>query len=162
MENLEYVAKGICRYKEENRLNFEYLQFKVNSQPPPYTDNEGNLVECSYWRENMTLVQLLKQIKFDLILIDGKHTNDGLYNDLMSFFGCGKKGCLFVCDDFQHRDCMRSFYRFTREHRSKIADFCIWRYLHSNAEYGGTLRRDQGLLVPPDTARLNQVVPWGG
>jgi hypothetical protein len=147
MGNLKYVREGISRYKEEYGLNFEYLQFEVNTQPPPYTDNEGNPVECPHWREDSALMRLLNQTKFDLILIDGKHTGNGLYNDLSSFFDYCNPGCLIVCDDLQHRDTITSMTKFVRTQRSKIADYCIWRYLHANAEYGGTLRRDQSLLL---------------
>lgn len=146
MDSLKYVWEGISRYKEEHGLNFEYLQFEVNTQPPPYTDNEGNPVECPHWRADGALVLLLDQTWFDLILIDGKHTGDELYNDLISFFDYANPGCLIVCDDLQHRDPIAALTKFVRTHRSKIADYCIWRYLHCNAEYGGTLRRDQGLL----------------
>jgi hypothetical protein len=147
MDNLLYAQEGISRYRKEQGLNFEYLQFQVNTQPPPYTDNEGSPVQCSHWRDDAALVQLLDQTKFDLILIDGKHTGDGLYNDLISFFGYGNPGCLIVCDDLQHKDTIAALTKFVHTHRSRIADYCIWRYLHANAEYGGTLRRDQGLLL---------------
>jgi hypothetical protein len=36
--------------------------------------------------------------------------------------------------------------RFLRE-QENIADYGVWRYLRSNAEYAGTLRRDQGLII---------------
>jgi len=147
MDNLKYVWEGISRYREEDGLNFEYLQFQVNTQPQPDTDNEGNPAECSHWREDSALMRLLHQTGFDFIFIDGKHTGDGLYNDLISFFDYGNPGCLLVCDDLQHTDTIASMTRFVRSHRSEIAHYCIWRYLHCDAEYGGTLRRDQGLLL---------------
>lgn len=147
MDNLEYVRVGIDLYREGSGVNFEYLQFRVNTQPPPYTDNEGNPVECLRWQEDAALIQLLKRTKFDLILIDGKHTDDGLYNDLTSFFDSADSGCLIMCDDLQHRDCIRSFQRFIREHWLEIAESCVWRYLRADTTYGGTFRRDQGLLL---------------
>ena len=147
MNNLKYVWEGISRYRKEHGLNFEFSLFKVNTQPPPYTDNESNPVECPHWREDSALIHVLNQNMFDLILIDGKHTGDGLYNDLISFFNYGRPGCLIVCDDLQYRDTIVSLSKFVRIHRSKITDYCIWRYLHANAEYGGILRRDQGLLL---------------
>lgn len=146
-DNLIYVNEGIIRYREEYNLNFEYLQFKVNTQPPPYTDNDGNPVQCPYWRDDEKLIRLLSTVSFDMILIDGKHTEDGLYNDLSSFFDCGASNCLIVCDDIQHIDAGKSLCRFVSERKGDIADYCVWKYLHSNATYGGTRRRDQGLIL---------------
>jgi len=146
-DNLLYVNEGISRYREEHNLNFEYLQFEVNTQPPPYTDNDGNPVQCQYWRDDGKLIQLLSTVSFDMILIDGKHTEDGLYNDLSSFFDCGASNCLIVCDDIQHIDAAKSLRRFAGEREEDIADYCVWKYLHSNAEYAATLRRDQGFIL---------------
>ena len=147
IDNLPYVNEGISRYRGEYNLNFEYSQFEVNTQPPPYTDNDGNPVQCPYWRDDKELIRLLSGVSFDIILIDGKHTEDGLYNDLCSFFACGASNCLIVCDDIQHIDAAKSLCRFVRERKQDIADYCLWKHLHSNAEYAGTLRRDQGLIL---------------
>lgn len=146
VDSLPYVTEGISRYRQQNSLNFEYLQFSVNTQPPPYTDEDGNPVQCPHWRDNQELVGLLGKISFDMILIDGLHIGDGLYNDLRSFFGCGKSGSLIVCDDLQHEDVANSLSRFVRE-QGDIADYCIWRFLRADSEYGGSLRRDQGLIL---------------
>ena len=146
IDNLLYVKEGIIRYRRENGLNFEYLQFNVNTQPPPYTDDNGIPVECPYWGDNQELLALLEKESFDMILIDGKHVEDGLYNDLTSFYGHGAGGCLIICDDIQHKDAAESLYRYVRE-RDDVADYAVWRFLHSSAEYGGTLRRDQGLIL---------------
>lgn len=146
-DNLVYVNEGISRYREEYNLNFEYLQFKVNTQPPPYTDNDGNPIQCPYWRDDGKLLRLLSMVSFDMILIDGKHTEDGLYNDLSSFFDCAASNCLIVCDDIQHIDAAKSLCRFVSERKGDIADYCVWKYLHSNATYSGTRRRDQGLIL---------------
>lgn len=147
IDNLLYVNEGISRYREEYDFNFEYLQFALNTQPPPYTDNDGNPVQCSYWRDDRELIRLLGRVSFDMILIDGKHTEDGLYNDLCSFFEYGDNSCLIVCDDIQHIDAAKSLCRFIRKRKQDIADYCLWKYLRANAEYAGTLRRDQGLIL---------------
>lgn len=147
MDNLLYIKEGINQFKKENRLDFDYLQFEVNTQPPPCTDNEGNFVSCPYWRDNRYLVDLLQKTRFDIILIDGKHTDDALYNDLLSFFDYGAKDCLIICDDLQHKDVIRSFSRFIDNHKGDILDYSIWRYLTCDGKYGGTFRRDQGLIV---------------
>ena len=145
-DNLLFVKKGIELYKKENDLNFEYRQFAVNTQPPPYTDNEGNTVACPYWKEDNGLKSLLADASFDMILVDGKHTEDGLYNDLQSFFPYVKSGGLVICDDIQHPDAARSLHRFIPENKD-IADYYVWHFLRSDSEYDGTLRRDQGLIL---------------
>ncbi|MFQ5890952.1 MAG: class I SAM-dependent methyltransferase [Gemmatimonadota bacterium] len=146
-DNLAYVRDGIARYRAEQGLDFEYMQFRVNTQPPPLTDNEGSVVGCPYWREDPRLLDILRHTRFDLILIDGKHTGDGLYNDLVSFFDYGGSRCLVICDDLQDSDTLGSFARFLGERERDIADYCIWRYLSSTRKYGGARRRDQGLLL---------------
>ncbi len=145
-DNLLVVKKGIELYRKENNFSFEYPQFAVNTQPPPYTDNEGNSVACPYWKDNSELKSLLTKTSFDMVLIDGKHTEDGLYNDLNSFYKYVNSGGLVVCDDIQHADAARSLHRFISEGRD-ITGYHVWRFLHSNSEYGGTLRRDQGLIL---------------
>ncbi len=145
-DNLLFVRKGIDLYMKENNLDFEYLQFAVNTQPPPYSDNEGHPVACLYWKDDEKLKTLLTSTAFDFVLIDGKHTDNGLYNDLQSFFPYVKNGGLVICDDIQHRDAAASLHRFIAENKD-IADHYVWRFLHSDSEYEGTLRRDQGLIL---------------
>jgi len=146
IDNLAYVKEGISRYAKEKGYNFEYLQFNVNTQPPPYTDDTGIPAASPYWKDDKQLLALLERESFDLIFIDGKHTDEGLYNDLTSFYGHGANGCLVVCDDIQHQDAAESLRRYIIE-RNDVADYAVWRFLHSSEEYGGTLRRDQGLIV---------------
>jgi hypothetical protein len=35
IDNLLYVREGISRYQKKHNFNFEYMQFSVNTQPPP-------------------------------------------------------------------------------------------------------------------------------
>lgn len=146
VDNLSFVKEGIRQYQEEQNIRFEYRQFAVNTQPPPYTDNEGNIVECPYWEDNKELRDMLVKTFFDIVFIDGKHTDNGLFNDLCSFFSNTSKGGLVVCDDIQHPDAAESMHRFIKVN-NRIADYTVWRFLRSNNEYGGTLRRDQGLII---------------
>lgn len=146
-DNLAYVAEGIRQYKNKKNLNFDYLQFRVNTQPSNRSDNQGIPVECPYWRDSPDLVRLLSMTRFDLIFIDGKHTNDGLYNDLASFFQYGTPHCLLVCDDLQYLEALESFSRFVRDYRKEILDYHIWNFLRANEKYGGTYRRDQGIIM---------------
>jgi hypothetical protein len=147
IDNLFFVREGIRRYIRESGAEFEYLQFQVNTQPPPFTDNDGNPVHCLHWMEDGRLVELLDRTRFDLILLDGKHTEDGLYNDLVAFFPYASARSLIICDDLQHRDAFASWKRFVTTDQSEITDYCIWTYLHCDTEYGGALRRDQGLII---------------
>ncbi len=146
VDNLAFVKKGIELYRQENNFDFEYRQFAVNTQPPPYSDNEGHPVACPYWKDDAGLQSLLAKASFNLVLIDGKHTEDGLYQDLASFFPYLSSGGLVVCDDIQHPDAARSLRRFLPE-RQDIAGYYVWHFLRSDSEYGGSLRRDQGLIL---------------
>jgi hypothetical protein len=146
VDNLLFVKKGIELYRKENNLDFEYRQFAVNTQPPPYTDNEGNPVTCPYWKDNSELMSMLAKNSFDIILVDGKHTEDALLNDLQSFSVYANHGGLILCDDIQHPDAARSLHRFVTGNKD-IAGYYVWHFLRSDNEYDGTFRRDQGLML---------------
>lgn len=136
-DNLLFVRDGIEQFKTANKLDFVYRQFRMDTQnfshhPEEYPD----VTTC------------LLPIGFDLILIDGKHEEDGCYNDLCGFFPFGKKGCFLICDDFQCEDVAKSYFRFLEENKSKIAEHFIWKFLTCNTRYfSSTFRRDQGLMI---------------
>jgi hypothetical protein len=147
IDNLHYVREGIDGLNTEMGTHFEYVQFEVNTQPPPYTDNEGHKVSCPYWKDRPDLVALLSENNFELVLIDGKHTDDALLHDMRSFFDCLASGGLLICDDLQHPDAIKSFARFVAENSPDIEEHLVWKFLRADTEYGGTTRRDQGILL---------------
>jgi len=138
-DNMLYVQDGIEEFKAANQFNFVYQQFKVDTQD----------FAC-HPQAHSHLEQYLNFIKFDLILIDGKHKNDGCYNDLQTFFRFGDSNCLLICDDFQCIDVEKSFFRFVKENESKIQQHYIWKFLTCNTRYcpqDKSYRRDQGLII---------------
>jgi len=138
-DNMLYVRDGIEEFKVANQLNFVYQQFKVDTQDFVYHPQAHSHLE-----------QYLNFIKFDLILIDGKHENDGCYNDLQAFFRFGDCNCLLICDDFQCIDVEKSFLRFVKENEAKIQQHCVWKFLTCNTRYcpqDKSFRRDQGLII---------------
>jgi len=139
VDHLKYADEGIRKFMQEERLNFEFRIFRVNTQPPPFTDNKNQPVECIRWTECEELVKIIKN-KFDLILIDGKHTDEGLYNDLTSFFPYGKENCLIICDDLQMKDVKKSYDKFIKE--TKVKEHFIWDFLSTK-----TQKRIQGLIL---------------
>lgn len=147
-DNIIFAAHGIYQHKTKYGFSFMPLFIQANTQPPPYTDNKGNPTDVDYWENDKELVGHLNNNRPNLILIDGKHTGDGLYNDLTSFFHFGEN-CLLVCDDLQHPDAMASFLKFTQEEDSKIKEWYIWDFLHCNTSYpkGTKNKRIQGLIL---------------
>jgi len=144
-DNLTYAHKGIELFKKEQDLHFAFLTFKVNTQPPPYTDNDSNPSDAPYWQEHEQAVLHLKQKPFDLILIDGKHTEDGAYNDMANFWPSLRPGGMMICDDLQEAEVMQSFEKFCKEHYADIAAARVWDFLRSHGTYGGG-KRIQGLI----------------
>jgi len=138
-DNLLFVQNGIEEFKTAHQLSFVYQQFKVDTQDFAH-----------HPQTHLPLEQYLNSIKFDLILIDGKHEDDGCYNDLQTFFRFGGDNCLLICDDFQCKDVEQSFFRFVKENKSKIREHYIWKFLTCNTRYypqDGSFRRDQGLII---------------
>ncbi len=73
---------------------------------------------------------------FDLLFVDGKHTEDGLYQDMKSFWQFLRPGGLLLCDDLHdtsYRDIfpwagetVASFQRFLAEFAADIQEHYIW------------------------------------
>lgn len=137
-DNLPYVRQGIEEFKTTNDLDFLYRQFDV--------DTQDFYLHPKQWKYQF-LADYLCYMRFDLILIDGKHFQDGLYNDLACFFRFAKKNCLIICDDLQHSDAAKSFSRFIEEKNKDILEHFIWKFLTCNAAYAGSFQRDQGLII---------------
>jgi len=145
-DNISFAKKGTNKYKQENNLSFISLFFKANTQPP-YVNKKNESTNALNWINITNLCWLIYDNKFDLILIDGKHTEAGLYNDLATFFPHGNSQSLIVCDDLQHPEAKKSFEIFKEAANSNIKEADIWDFLTCNYEYAGSYKRIQGLIA---------------
>jgi len=135
----ERKIKGWCRRHGISPDKAQY--FQANSQPDGKSDNDNKIQGVPHWAEVTDLVALLQPESFDVIFVDGKHTEDGLYNDMASFWQYLRPGGLLLCDDLHDPaiykimfswagDTLDSFHRFTREHSHEIDEYYIWNFPH--------------------------------
>ncbi len=84
------------------------------------------------------LQELLRPGSFDVLFVDGKHTEDGLYQDMKTFWQFLRPGGLLLCDDLHDAsyrdlfpwagDTITSFQRFTSEFAGDIQEHHVWPY----------------------------------
>jgi hypothetical protein len=111
----------------------EVALWQVNTQPSA-TDNFGVLSDVARWFELPELVTTLEDHPVDLLFIDGKHTEDGLYQDFRSFFPYVRPGGVVLCDDLHDSSfdypwagqTVASFERARREFADAIDDVYVW------------------------------------
>jgi len=109
--------------------------FQVNTQPQG-SDNFDAVIKVPRWTEVAPLVAELERAPFDLLFIDGKHTDDGLYQDFKSFFRYVRPGGLIICDDLHDSSysyawagqTVASYQRILEEYGNEIADSHIWSF----------------------------------
>ena len=98
--NIDFAREKIHSWCQKKRVDTDRVKFfAVNTQPPGSSDNDDVPAGVPHYLENRELLPLLEPESFDLIFVDGKHTGDGLYNDLSSFWPLVKPGGLMLCDD---------------------------------------------------------------
>jgi sulfatase maturation enzyme AslB (radical SAM superfamily)/SAM-dependent methyltransferase len=138
--NLVFARERVhewCRHRgiDTRRVCF----YQANTQPPGGGDNDNLGLEVSRWSLIPEVGRLLQDNRFDVIFVDGKHTDDGLLNDLRTFWPFLKPGGLMICDDLHDPEeyagamswaghTWRSYHRFLEEHKSDIADQCLWNF----------------------------------
>ena len=66
---------------------------------------------------------LLKELKVDLIHIDGDHTREGVSNDFKRYFKYLNKGKYLVFDDYHHKDIKKFVDSITSPEVIKIGTF---------------------------------------
>ncbi|MFZ2089446.1 MAG: radical SAM protein, partial [Desulfobaccales bacterium] len=81
--NLDFASRKIhawCRKKgiPPERVRF----FQANTQPPGKSDNDNLACQAPLWDSLPELQELLVRESFDVLFVDGKHTEDGLYQDM--------------------------------------------------------------------------------
>jgi predicted O-methyltransferase YrrM len=140
LNNLDFARSKIHVWCEHNNISKERVRFyRANTQPPGKGDNEDAGDEIQRWYMIPEVVRLLESHEFDVIFVDGKHTDDGLLNDLNSFWPFLKPGGLIICDDLHDPeiykdvfpwvgDTLDSFTTFIGNKAEDIIDYYIWDY----------------------------------
>jgi SAM-dependent methyltransferase len=138
--NIEFVRKRLSSWCERRHLSPERIRlYRTNTQPPGKGDHDGLGVDVPNWSQNPELVRLLLWHDFDVVFVDGKHTEDGLMNDLETFWPFVAPGGLIICDGVHDPDeyqglfpwvgdTWKSFHSFLDDHRSEIVDHYIWEF----------------------------------
>lgn len=138
--NIDYARSHIYAWCTSHRVPIDRVKFfQTNTQPAGSGDNNDAGSDIIRWNELPELVRILKQNNFDVIFVDGKHTGDGLFNDLVSFWPFLKEGGLIICDDLHNEKTykeifpwvgytLRSFNKFIQLHRNEIKESYIWNY----------------------------------
>lgn len=140
--NIEYASGKIHGWCRKNGIpESAAMYFQANTQPDGKSDNENKISGVRHWTEIPELVAELVPESFDVLFVDGKHTQDGLYNDMAGFWRFLRPGGILICDDLHDPavykgnfpwagDTLESFHRFLAEQASGIADSHIWNYPH--------------------------------
>ena len=138
--NIDFVRLKIHNWCSKRGIPLDRIRFyQANTQPPGKGDNEDAGRDIQRWHQLTELVRLLVSHEFDIIFVDGKHVEDGLLNDLTTFWPFLKPGGLIVCDDLHDEaiykgvfpwagDTIRSFESFLKNHRLDISDSFIWNF----------------------------------
>lgn len=141
-DNIEFARSKIYKWCQNNGVNTENVYFfRANTQPKGKGDNENEGTFIQRWHMIPEIVRLLQCNEFDVIFIDGKHTEDGLLNDLQTFWPFLRPGGLIICDDIHNPkiykglfqwvgDTWHSFHSFIEQKRSEIDDYYIWNFPH--------------------------------
>jgi len=140
--NIDFARTRIHSWCCEHHIPLDRVRFyRANSQPEGSGDNEDAGTDIRRWHQIPDLIRLLTQYEFDVIFVDGKHTDDGLYHDFVTFWPMLKEGGLLICDDLHdeavYRDIfpwagqtLSSYNRFSKEHGHEISDSVIWNFPH--------------------------------
>ncbi|MEW6191854.1 MAG: class I SAM-dependent methyltransferase [Bacillota bacterium] len=138
--NIDFARYRIHSWCCQNGIPLDRVRFyRANTQPAGKGDNENAGEDILRWHRIPELVRLLTAHEFDLIFVDGKHTEDGLLNDLTTFWPFLKPGGLMICDDLHDEDIykdifpwagdtLRSFEDFLKTHGAAINDSYIWNF----------------------------------
>jgi predicted O-methyltransferase YrrM len=163
--NIEFARTRIHQWCCKKSIPLDRVRFyQANSQPGRIGDNENIGAEIHRWHQIPELVRLLTQFEFDVIFVDGKHTDDGLFNDFVSIWPMLCYGGLLICDDLHDEatyknvfswagQTLASFHLFADAHSQEIEDIFIWNYPRvMPADYTGLrpfgLIRKKNISVP--------------
>lgn len=135
--NLAFAARKIHAWGRKRGIPPERVRFfQVNTQPLGKSDNDNIACQAPHWSTLLELRQLLAPESFDVLFVDGKHTEDGLYQDMRTFWRFLRPGGLLLCDDLHDEsyreifpwagETIASFERFLDEFAGDIAEHHVW------------------------------------
>ena len=168
--NMEFTRGRVHRWCRRTGVSVERVRFyRANTQPPDEGDIETDVMR---WHQNVELVRLLESHEFDVIFVDGKHIDDGLLNDLKTFWPFLRPGGLMLCDDLHDEKAnfawaghtVRSFEEFLETHGPNISDSYIWNFPqvvpggHSGIRPFGLIRKTKltsPMAYPPGFATFD-------
>jgi predicted O-methyltransferase YrrM len=134
--NIEYAKSKLHAWANAKNISTERICFFAVNTQPVGTDNYNTQLNVPHWSQIPELVELLLPAYYDVLFVDGKHTGEGLYNDIMSFWSFLRPGGLLICDDLHEAsiykktfewagDTLNSFHRAVSE-LTNIEDSYIW------------------------------------
>ena len=171
--NIDFTRTKIHSWCCKNKIALEKVRFyRANTQPEGLGDNSDCGSYVTRWHRYPDLLRLLLSNDFDVIFVDGKHTGNGLYNDLVTFWGFLKEGGIIICDDLHEEniyksvfpwagDTLRSFKKFEKSHLFEIEDSFIWEYPrvppanYTGLRPFGMFRKKQHIVQNPLDSNFN-------
>ncbi len=137
--NLAFAARKIHAWSRPKGIPPERVKFfQANTQPLGKSDNDNLTCQAPHWSSILELRQLLEPQSFDVLFVDGKHTEDGLYQDMRTFWRFLRPGGLLLCDDLHDAsyreifpwagETVASFERFRTEFADDIEEHHLWPY----------------------------------
>ncbi|AZN38505.1 class I SAM-dependent methyltransferase [Paenibacillus albus] len=166
--NIEFAESKVHKWCEQNGVSKDkVLFFQANSQPETLGDNENFGNEVTKWYRIPHLLRALQGELFDIIFVDGKHTEDGLLNDMKTFWRFLKPGGLMICDDLHDpieyegafswtNDTWNSYHHFIQQFDNEIEESMIWNFpkVPPDTKFGlrpfGLVRKHQNVPVTPN------------
>jgi predicted O-methyltransferase YrrM len=136
--NIDFARSHIHEWCRRHQVDTRRVRFyQANTQPPGQGDNDNQGLDAPRWCLLPEVVRLLQEHQFDIVFVDGKHTDDGLLNDMKTFWPFLKPGGLMICDDLHHPEeyagsfswvghTWQSFHRFLEERAGEIAEHVLW------------------------------------
>ncbi len=138
INNIDFARKHLHDWCRSNLISVDRVRFYCADTQPRTEISESNLSSnVMHWSLNSELMRLFQEHEFDFIFIDGKHTKDGLLNDIKTFWPLLKPGGLLVCDDVHESveyarksdwdgNTWRSYHTFIDAYRDEILDSFYW------------------------------------
>ncbi len=162
--NLTFAARKIHAWCEKKSISPERVKFfQANTQPQGKSDNDNLACQAPHWRDLPELQELCEHESFDVLFVDGKHNEDGLYQDMKTFWQFLRPGGLLLCDDLHDTsyqdifpwagETVASFQRFVAEFAGDIQEHHIWPFPRVLPD-GAAGLRPFGLIRKKNSTRI--------